>query len=148
MMNPLPGWQGATGVAVKFDWRAVGALLDQPPDLDRAPTTLLAADAGVFPQGSDLPILLQDAARPGCARQVQLRGRRHHRRRRLPTPAPPLQPPFLILPNLLPVSRGRTVANEMLGSGDATHAAQDFKLAKSPVTYLATGAAWASTLAL
>jgi predicted phage baseplate assembly protein len=53
----------------------------------------------------------------------------------LPVPVAPLQPPFLALPNLLPVTRGKTVANEVLGSGNAAVAGQDFMLRKSPVTY-------------
>jgi hypothetical protein len=35
----------------------------------------------------------------------------------------------------LPVTRGKTVANEVLGSGDTRIAGQDFTLAKAPVTY-------------
>ena len=40
------------------------------------------------------------------------------------------------------------VANEILGSGDATNPGQDFQLSQSPVTYLANGAGYASTIAL
>ena len=53
-----------------------------------------------------------------------------------------------MLPNLLPVTRGKTVANEVLGSGDATQAGQDFQLSQSPVTYLQQGASYASTISL
>ena len=52
------------------------------------------------------------------------------------------------MPNVLPVTRGKTVAKEVLGSGDATNPAQSFKLSQSPVTYLQTGATWASTISL
>ena len=45
---------------------------------------------------------------------------------------PPLQTYF----NLLSVSRGKTVSNEVLGSGNATLAGQDFTLQNAPVTYL------------
>ena len=37
--------------------------------------------------------------------------------------------------NLVGVSRGKTVATEMLGSGNPAVAGQDFTLAQSPVTY-------------
>jgi predicted phage baseplate assembly protein len=47
-----------------------------------------------------------------------------------------LQAPVSVLFNLLPVSRGKSVANEVLGSGDATAAGQEFVLKKSPLTYL------------
>jgi predicted phage baseplate assembly protein len=56
-----------------------------------------------------------------------------------------LQPPYRALFDLLPVSRGQTVAAETLGSGDARVAGQEFVLQKSPLTYLA-GPAPRSTL--
>ena len=62
-----------------------------------------------------------------------------------------LQSPLSVLFDLLPVSRGKTVANEVLGSGDATIAGQEFQLQKSPLTYLNSapsnsGAGYSSTL--
>jgi len=47
-----------------------------------------------------------------------------------------LTSPINVLFNPLPVSRGKTVANEVLGSGNAAIASQDFALQKAPVTYL------------
>jgi predicted phage baseplate assembly protein len=44
------------------------------------------------------------------------------------------------------VSRGTTVPREVLGSGNAALASQSFTLAKSPLTYLATGSGTTSTL--
>ena len=49
---------------------------------------------------------------------------------------PALTPPINVLTNLLPFTRGKTVSNEVLGSGDATQSGQVFTLAKSPLTYL------------
>jgi hypothetical protein len=49
---------------------------------------------------------------------------------------PTLTPPIKVLTNLLPFTRGKTVASEVLGSGDATQTGQVFTLAKSPLTYL------------
>jgi hypothetical protein len=46
-----------------------------------------------------------------------------------------LQPPLRLLFNRLGVSRGQTVSDEVLGSGDATVAGQTFVLKKSPLTY-------------
>ena len=54
--------------------------------------------------------------------------------------ATPLTVPLQLLTNLLPVSRGTTVTGEVLGSGNAALASQSFTLAKSPLTYLASGA--------
>ena len=50
--------------------------------------------------------------------------------------SPALTPPINVLTNLLPFTRGKTVASEVLGSGDATQTGQVFTLAKSPLTYL------------
>lgn len=63
-----------------------------------------------------------------------------------------LAAPLNVLFNLLPVTRGKTVANEILGSGDATIATgQEFVLQKSPLTYLqsansTSGSGYQSTL--
>jgi hypothetical protein len=60
--------------------------------------------------------------------------------------------PLNVLFDLLQVSRGKTVANEILGSGDATViTGQEFTLQKSPLTYLqsaasASGDDYSSTL--
>jgi len=50
-------------------------------------------------------------------------------------PAAGLVPPIDVLFNLLAISRGKTVPNEVLGSGNAAVAGQDFTLSQSPVTY-------------
>jgi predicted phage baseplate assembly protein len=63
-----------------------------------------------------------------------------------------LAAPLSVLFDLLPVSRGKTVSREILGSGDATIAAgQEFVLQKSPLTYLqgsdsTSGSGYKSTL--
>ena len=51
-------------------------------------------------------------------------------------PVPLLIPPLQTYFNLLSVSRGKTVSKEVLGSGNATLAGQDFTLQNAPVTYL------------
>src|SRR5205814_796643 len=61
-----------------------------------------------------------------------------------------LRPPFRLLFDRVPVSRGETVTVEVLGSGDASAAGQEFVLKKSPLTYLAgesaSGTGYRSTL--
>jgi hypothetical protein len=59
---------------------------------------------------------------------------------------PPLAAPLKLYFDLVPVARGVTVATEVLGSGNAIVAGQSFPLQKSPLTYVASGAGWASTL--
>jgi hypothetical protein len=51
-------------------------------------------------------------------------------------PVPVLVPPLRTLFNLLPVTRGKTVTQEILGSGNTLIAGQDFFLQNAPVTYL------------
>jgi hypothetical protein len=65
-----------------------------------------------------------------------------------------LAAPMNVFFNLLPVTRGQTVANEVLGSGDATIVTgQEFVLKKSPLTYFqnassTSGPDYTSTLQL
>ena len=46
-------------------------------------------------------------------------------------------PPIRVLRDLAKATRGKTVKDELLGSGDASTPFQTFRLAKSPLTYLA-----------
>jgi predicted phage baseplate assembly protein len=60
----------------------------------------------------------------------------------------PLQVPLRLLFDVVTVSQGTTVTNEVLGSGNAALANQSFTLQKSPLTYLASGAGWKAALAV
>ena len=57
-----------------------------------------------------------------------------------------LTAPLRLLVDLVDVTRGKTVAAEVLGTGDASVAGQTFTLKQSPLTYLASGADFVSTL--
>jgi predicted phage baseplate assembly protein len=59
-----------------------------------------------------------------------------------------LAAPFRLLVDLVDVSRGKTVSGELLGRGDASVGGQAFTLKNAPLTYLASGAGWASTLSV
>jgi predicted phage baseplate assembly protein len=48
----------------------------------------------------------------------------------------PLRTPIKVYGNLIEATRGETVRDEVLGSGDAQQAFQSFTLAKKPLTYL------------
>ncbi len=146
---PSSWHSGAANTTVRFNWISVGTLLNQPYSLwTGTPTALQATGSQSFPAMSDLPMLLQDANGAGIPVTGSSAGDSNLTVGALPDPAPALQPPFLVLPNVLPVTRGKTVANEILGSGDATNPAQSFKLRQSPVTYLQSSATWASTISL
>jgi hypothetical protein len=148
LVKGLPtGWDG--GATVHFGWISVGTLRDQPfSPWTGAPTTLLASGAQPFPDGSGYPLLLQDSNGAGVAATGSSVDGANLILGALASPVPSLQPPFTVLPNVLKVTRGKTIANEMLGSGDATNPAQSFRLKQSPVTYLQQGASVASTISL
>ncbi len=145
------GWSGATGVTIAFGWVSAGTLLDQPfAAWTGTPLDLVGTGATPFPAWSGQSILLQDSTGLGITATAGAPGGGFDLTLGTLTedPVPSLQPPFLVLPNVLPVTRGKTVTNEVLGSGDATNPAQDFQLSQSPVTYLQQGATYASTIQL
>jgi hypothetical protein len=147
------GSNSASYVSVLFGWVEVGTLVDQPPALwDGTAPTLQAVQPATFPMQSSTPILLLDSngngqAATGNADATNLLSVLWPTGTTPPL-SPVLQPPINVYYNLLPVTCGKTVANEVLGSGDATAAGQTFKLSKSPVTYLTVGVTYASTIVL
>ncbi|HSZ60718.1 MAG TPA: baseplate J/gp47 family protein [Terriglobales bacterium] len=155
--------QGERALAVvRYNWRDVGTLIAVPSptltDTDISLTTPLPS--------SMLPLTNQEVligaangkgieadASSSDASDLTLSN---------PGPADPtwdteleqlnLAAPLNVYFNLLPVTRGQTIASEILGSGDATvTTGQEFVLKKSPLTYLQSGSStsgpdYASTL--
>jgi hypothetical protein len=131
---------GTTSVSVLFGWVEVGALIDQPPQPWDGTGDLDAISPAQFPSAGTQQILLADSDGNGDAASGVGSGDALSVTWPDSTPiplSPELQPPLNVYFNLLSVTRGQTVSKEILGSGDATQAGQSFKLAKSPVTYLA-----------
>lgn len=127
-------------VLVSYDWQDVGTLIATPTDALSIPASkILIEKAIAFPAGqSKLSILLEDANENGISSKIsadsdptilQLE----------PSTSATLRSPLQILFNLLSVSRGQSVPVEILGSGDASIAGQEFVLKKSPLTYLLSG---------
>lgn len=131
-----------TEVSVQAGWTDVGTLLDTPvSQLSGLPSKLTLARAPAAPAGVATPALVQDANGNGATVTAT------------PTDgtsdvgvaaagsgeAAELTPPLQLLWDLITVTRGSSVRNERLGTGDATLAGQDFTLSRSPVTYLADG---------
>jgi hypothetical protein len=137
-------------ISVAYDWVEVGTLVNQPPAQWNGTTELYPIQPAQFPPSAAPPILLQDSNGVGVAGTggVSADGGMQVGWATPGPISPSLQPPISVFYNLLPVSCGKTVANEILGSGDATQAGQSFKLSKSPVTYLANGNSYASTIVL
>lgn len=140
-------------VTMLYDWVEVGTLIDQPPaPWDGVSTPLQAVQPAQFAPGGPTPILMQDVNGVG----EQASGTVDSNDDldiswpltvNVPL-SPELQPPITVYYNLLPVTCGKTITNETLGTGDATVPGQSFMLAKSPVTYLITGSGYASTITI
>jgi hypothetical protein len=134
----LASWNsGKASVLVRFAWQDVGTILATP----RAAFTGGADDRSLssatsFPAGTGVPILIEDAKGNGESALATTSSNESSLQLSFPSPPTALTPPLNVLFNLLSVSRGKTVANEVLGSGDATVAGQEFVLKNSPLTYL------------
>jgi len=136
---------------IRYGWKDVGNLIVSPSKTVGGPpvggtgagsgTTTstssttspvtLQLSGGCFTQPSGTNVLVQDVNGNGACGVVDSMTSMH-----LVDPVPVLVPPLQVLFNLLKVTRGKTVANEVLGSGNALVAGQDFVLQNSPVTYL------------
>jgi hypothetical protein len=142
-----------SAVSLLFGWVEVGTLIDQPPAAwDGVSSNLLAVQPAQFAPRGPAPILLDDSDGTGELATATVAGDGSLSVSWPSTTAVPLspglQPPITVFYNLLPVTCGKTVANEIIGSGDATVAGQSFMLSKSPVTYLSTGSSYASTVSI
>ena len=148
----------APAISVLFGWVEAGVLVDQPPVGWNGIANLESIQPATFPLSSPLgtpgaaPILLADFAGNGAQASANVASNGSlsvNFPSTTPTPLNPLfTPPVTVYYDLLPVSAGKTVKNEIVGSGDSTQTGQSFKLAKSPVTYLASGSTYASTIVL
>jgi hypothetical protein len=129
-------------VLVRYNWEEVGKLITPlAPTIGNAaasndpspsPITLQPSGGVPFPTvPADTPVLVEDAIGDGATGILDTASNL-----KLDDPAPLLVPPLRALFNLLPVTRGKSVENEVLGSGNAAIAGQDFVLQNTPVTYL------------
>jgi hypothetical protein len=123
---------------VRFDWKDVGELVGtpvttfngQPPELVLAPSTAAAS----LPPQPKYRVQIEDAN--GIGEPATVASPPTFAVTDLPSQPPVLTAPLRLLFNPFPVSRGKTVLNEVLGSGDATAINQEFVLQNSPLTYL------------
>jgi len=130
---------------VWHSWTEVGVLISTPApsvgtanlatDSSTATVTLTLPGSGIkFPPPTGpngTPVLVEDSVGNGATGVAN-----SPTSVTLNDPVPLLIPPLQTYFNLLSVSRGKTVSNEVLGNGNATLAGQDFTLQNSPVTYL------------
>ena len=151
----------ARTIAVRYGFRDVGTVLPNPqgtlPTLTPLATVLVRAGFKL-PAGISTA-LLEDSTGAGTVVQVAPTQNPDPTSDAValalsPDPPaaatfdPPLQVPLRLLFDIVTVSRGTTVTNEVLGSGNAALANQSFTLQKSPLTYLASGTGWTAALAV
>jgi hypothetical protein len=130
---------------VRYNWKDIGALIAVPTatvggaapapngssTVAAPPMTLQPTDSSSFVVDPGTNVLVEDVNGNGALGVVDSSTSMH-----LADPVPVLVPPLRVLFNLLPVSRGKTVANEVLGNGNTLVAGQEFVLQNAPVTYL------------
>ena len=151
----LAGLHPDTTITARYGFRDVGTVMANPvATLPALPATVIVPTGFTLPAGVSTA-LLEDTTGTGTIVRVAPSAESTDTTTLLAlTPAagaqmqfdPPLAVPLRLLFDLVTVSRGATVKNEVLGDGDAALANQRFTLKKSPLTYLASGASWAAEL--
>jgi hypothetical protein len=147
----------AASTVLSFGWLDAGSPVAPPQTVLPAtgPFTVTAVPPGRFPDvgtGTGVPVLVEDSLGAGVmALATAGAGPTTLVLDRLSASPSTLTGPFRLLFDLVPVSRGASVLQEVLGDGDATVAGQELVLARSPLTYLAdqgsaSGAGYRSTL--
>jgi hypothetical protein len=124
---------------LRYGWKEVGTLIPATvdtvggasPSSGAGPLELKTPQGVTFAEGTNPRILTEDANGNGTVGLID-----GDSTVRLAAPVPVMVPPFRILTNLLPVSRGKSVVGEVLGNGNTLIAGQDFVLQNAPVTYL------------
>lgn len=141
-----------TKTLVRYAWQDVGPLTATPAKAITGGTSLTVVPGAVLTAVNGVPLLIEDVDGIGeSAIGLTSSGQTTLQLSGLPSPPPLLVSPLNVLFNLLSVTRGKTVANEILGGGDATISGQEFVLKNSPLTYLlsadsASGSGYTSTL--
>jgi Baseplate J-like protein len=135
---------------LRYGYSDVGTLIDAPVTGATQTASVTLDPAGLAASGltANSPVLVADANGDGATATVGAGGVVT-----VDPSAPVLLPPIQALGNLLPFTRGKTVTQEVLGSGNAAVAGQDFTLKNTPVTYLAdqpgvSGPGYSSTVTL
>jgi hypothetical protein len=148
--TPPPADWTLAAVSVGVGWVGVAALRDQPPAAwTGTPTTLAAIDPPTFAAQTAWPVLIAETDSNGVPAALSASANAAEASATVNPaylPGLSLRSPLEILGNLIPVTRGKSVPHEILGSGDARIPGQSFPLAKAPVTYRRNGAAYASSV--
>jgi hypothetical protein len=138
---------------VEFAWQDVGTVIATPSTtLTSTQVSLSTPLPSTLVPLSNQEVLISDANGNGVEAEASTTDGSTLGLSNFSDPNATLVAPLTVLFNLLAVSRGKTVTNEILGSGDATIASgQEFTLQNSPLTYLmnpngTSGTGYQSTL--
>jgi hypothetical protein len=146
ILHTILGFRGSIDVSdltnhravtrVRYGYVDVGTIIPTPgTTLYGTSFTLAPAPGSQFPYlESDTVVLVEDGNGDGTLATV-ISGSPTELSLTVEDPVS-LTAPFNVRFNVLGVSRGKTVTDEVLGSGDATQTGQEFTLKKSPLTYL------------
>lgn len=131
-------------VTVRWNWlqigKIVGATTAASYNYTGGGDALVAHPTSPNPMPAEsaaVPVMVSDAAGDGAATTLTSSGTPATASLGALSPAPAsgFASPLDIYFNLVPISRGKTVVTETIGSGNPMVAGQDFTLAQSPVTY-------------
>ena len=136
---------------LRHGWRDVGTLIAFPSTALTSTLSLLAPLPAALLPMSGQNVLISDQNGNGVEASAGTSDPSSLTLSNISGSPASLLAPFNVFFDLLSVSRGKTVSNEVLGSGDATVAGQQFVLQNSPLTYLmssssTSGAGYTSTL--
>lgn len=147
---PISSWN-VKKTLVRYAWQNVGKLIEEPsPSSSGTSVATTITSPITSPPKKPVPVLLEDPNGQGVSALATISDS-NLQVSNISHPNATLKAPLQMLFNLLSVSRGKTVPNEILGSGDATVPGQEFVLQKSPLTYLqsadsSSGDSYKSTL--
>ncbi len=155
ILNYMAWLQQFGAITAHFGFRDVGTIIGFPPtSIGGLPAKILVPSASAPPVGA--VALLQDATGAGVPVTVTAASAAGDEAELTvvgagtppAAPAAPLAAPLQLMLDVVPVSRGVTVTDEVLGSGNGALAGQSFTLAKGPLTYLGTTEQPVSTLSV
>ena len=153
VLNAAQNGGSLGSVTVRYGFRDVGQIIPAPaPSLNALPAAPVTVPASYTPPAGGTIAFLTGATGAGILVTVNGAGQGQVTLGGAGSPpaaiTTPLPAPLQLLLGLVPVSRGTSVPGEVLGSGNATLINQSFTLAKSPLTYLASGGGPVAALAV
>ncbi len=139
-------------VAVRYSWRDVGTIIAIPAvNLPSLPATLNVPSSYEAPPSAATAFLV-DVTGTGVLVTFSAAGSGQITVNGAGAPPATLQAPLAVplrlLLDVVPVTRGTTVTDEVIGSGNAALINQSFTLRKGPLTYLSAGSDSVAALAV